>query len=497
MADFTELVDLAQERLGGAVVYANDEFFAPKENLLKASKPVWREGEYTDRGKWMDGWESRRRRVPGHDFCIVRLGVPGIVRGVVVDTAFFRGNFPPECSIDACSIDGHAEPDALLADEVKWSEILPRSKLAGDSVNTFPVDAARRATHLRFHIYPDGGVARLRVYGEVMPAPRWMGRAGAEVDLALVEHGGAVVAASDMFFGSRHNLVMPGRSVNMGDGWETKRSRREGFDWAVVRLAAEGVVSHIEIDTNHFKGNAPESASVEVCAGDDYERATWVEILGRVKLQPHTRHSFEVPLEAKATYARLRIWPDGGVSRLRLLGTVTRDGRTRFGLRRLDALTADEAERELLACCGSSAWAGAMVAKRPFASLEALTAASDAAWKSLSVTDQLEAFRAHPRIGERHAAVDYGAAARAWAEGEQAQMATAEQATRDALASENRVYEAKFGHVFLICATGKSGQEMLAAIRARIGNEREPEARIAAVEQEKITRLRLEKMVTR
>jgi allantoicase len=497
MADFTELVDLAQERLGGAVVYANDEFFAPKENLLKASKPVWREGEYTDRGKWMDGWESRRRRVPGHDFCIVRLGVPGIVRGVVVDTAFFRGNFPPACSIDACVFEGHPDPETLAGADVAWTEILPKSALAGDSINTFAVAAPWRATHVRFHIYPDGGVARLRVHGDVLPSARWMGRSGAEVDLASVEHGGAVVAASDMFFGSRHNLVMPGRSVNMGDGWETKRSRREGFDWAVVRLAAEGVVSRIEIDTNHFKGKAPESASIDVCDGDDFERGTWVEILGRTKLQPHTRHFFEIASETKATFARLRIWPDGGVSRLRLFGVVTLDGRMRFGLRRLDALTSDEAERELLACCGSAAWAKATAARRPFASLASLTAAGDAAWRALGAADQLEAFRAHPRIGERHAAADTGATSRAWAEGEQAHVASAEQATRDALATENRAYEAKFGHVFLICATGKTGDEMLAALRARMGNERDAEVAIAAEEQRKIMHLRLEKMVTR
>jgi allantoicase len=324
-----------------------------------------------------------------------------------------------------------------------------------------------------------------------------MGRAGAEVDLASVENGGAVVGASDMFFGSRHNLVMPGRSVNMGDGWETKRSRRDGFDWAVVRLAAEGVISRVEIDTNHFKGNAPESASIEVCDGDDFERGAWVEIVPRAKLQPHTRHFFEIADEAKATHARLRIWPDGGVSRLRLYGAVTLAGRTRFGLRRLAALTADEAERELLACCGSLAWAKAVVAKRPFLSLEALVSASDAAWEALGVDEKLEAFRAHPRIGERHAAVEHGATSRTWAEAEQARVVDAEQATRDALATENRAYEAKFGHVFLICATGKSADEMLAALRARMGHDREAEIRVAADEQRKITRLRLEKLVTR
>ncbi len=316
-----------------------------------------------------------------------------------------------------------------------------KSVLAGDSINTFAVATPWRATHLRFHIYPDGGVARLRVHGDVLPSARWMGRAGAEVDLASVEHGGAVVAASDMFFGSRHNLVMPGRSVNMGDGWETKRSRREGFDWAVVRLAAEGVVSRIEIDTNHFKGERPRERVDRGVRRRRLPRACQrhgSRSSGGTKLQPHTRHFFEIAAEAKATHARLRIWPDGGVSRLRSFGAVTLNGRTRFGLRRLDALTVDEAERELLACCGSGAWAKATAARRPFASLASLTAAGDAAWRALAAADQLEAFHAHPRIGERHAAADTGATSRAWAEGEQSHMASAEQATRDALATETR-----------------------------------------------------------
>src|SRR5437762_9383208 len=217
--DFTELIDLASERLGGAVLFANDDFFAEKENLLKPAAPIFIDGKYTDRGKWMDGWESRRCRTPGFDWCIVRLGLPGIVRGVVVDTSFFRGNYPEQCSLEACNVLGQPSVEQLLSDEISWREILPRSNLKGDSLNPFEVNDDGRVTHLRFKIFPDGGVARLRVYGEVLPDWQSIKRIGGQVDLAAVEHGGLVLSCSDMFFGHRHNLIMPGRALNMSDGW--------------------------------------------------------------------------------------------------------------------------------------------------------------------------------------------------------------------------------------------------------------------------------------
>ena len=168
--DFTELVDLAAERLGGAVLYANDEFFAPKEHLLKPAAPVFIEGKYTDRGKWMDGWETRRRRTPGFDWCLVRLGLSGIIRGVVVDTAHFKGNYPEQCSIEACAVDGQPDTEQLSSEATEWLEVLPQSQLKGDSLNPFVITSEQRWTHLRFKIYPDGGIARLRVYGEVATA---------------------------------------------------------------------------------------------------------------------------------------------------------------------------------------------------------------------------------------------------------------------------------------------------------------------------------------
>lgn len=332
--DFTELIDLAAERLGGAVLYANDDFFAPKENLLKASAPVFIEGKYTERGKWMDGWESRRKRVPGFDWCLVRLGLPGVVRGVVVDTSFFRGNYPESCSLEACVAGPNATAEGLTSDTTGWVEILPTSRLNGDSGNPFAVASGERFTHLRFKIYPDGGVARLRVYGEVVPDWERLRSRGGEIDLAAAENGGLVVSTSDEFFGHRHNLIMPGRGLDMSDGWETKRRRGPGHDWCVVKLGTTGTIRRVEVDTSHFKGNFPESCSLEVCRapGGVHDEAAlsslpWQEILARTKLQAHTRHLYEEELKSagEATHARFHIYPDGGVSRVRLYGTLSKD----------------------------------------------------------------------------------------------------------------------------------------------------------------------------
>src|SRR5258708_23624016 len=200
--DFTEYIDLAAERLGGRVLAANDEFFAPKENLLKAAAPIWVADKYTDVGKWMDGWETRRRRTPGYDWCIVKLGIAGTIHGVIVDTAFFKGNYPEYCELEACAIDGDPGVSLLEDPAMKWHALLPKSPLAGDAQNRFPLSPSGRMTHLRLKIYPDGGVARLRVHGEVVPDWPALESAGAEIDLAAVDQGGLVISSVDMFFGS-------------------------------------------------------------------------------------------------------------------------------------------------------------------------------------------------------------------------------------------------------------------------------------------------------
>ncbi|MGZ8853452.1 MAG: allantoicase [Thermoanaerobaculia bacterium] len=500
MSDFRELVDLAGEKLGGSVLYANDDFFAEKENLIKPGKPVWKEHEYTDRGKWMDGWESRRRRTPGHDFAILRLGARGVVRGVVVDTSFFRGNFPESCSIEGVSLSPLASVDELL--EAKWLPILGHSKLQGDSENIFAAGAPFAVTHLRFNIVPDGGVARLRVHGE--PVPDWhrAGGLGGEVDLAAVENGGEVLACSDAFFGPKNNLIMPGRALDMSDGWETRRRRGPGHDWVVVKLTTEGVVHRVEVDTNHFKGNFPDTASIE--GSTDLEN--WVDLLPRTRLLAHTRHLFVDELHGRGpfTHLRLNVFPDGGVSRLRVWGKATEEGRRAAVVRYVNTLA--EPERDLQSCCGSSKWVDAVAEARPFEDWKELTAAADRIWSDLGSDDQMEAFRAHPRIGER---VIPSAAAlrpdsspssrlgmtRGWTADEQSGTHTASSDTMNALAKGNGEYEEKFGHIYLVCATGRSAEDLLANLRERMKNDPATEARVAAEEQRKITALRLEKLV--
>ena len=328
--EFTELIDLASEKLGGAVLAANDDFFAPKENLLKPAAPIWIEGKYTDLGKWMDGWETRRRRSPRleetFDWCVIRLGMPGEVNGVVVDTAFFRGNYPSHCSLEACTVDGQPDISKLLNADTTWTEILPVSALQGDSQNKFEINQTGRVTHLRFKIYPDGGVARLRVYGNVLPNWDEMRKRNSEIDLAAAENGGDVPLASDMFFGHRHNLIMPGLAQDMSDGWESQRRRGPGHDWCIVKLGTKGTITRIEIDTSHFKGNYPESCSLEggFLSGSDLDTIAWHELLPMSKLQAHTKHLFADELSdlGDITHVRFNIYPDGGVSRLRLYGRI-------------------------------------------------------------------------------------------------------------------------------------------------------------------------------
>jgi allantoicase len=482
MTDFLEFVDLASERLGGSVLYATDDYFAEKENLLKPHAAVWKEHEYTDRGKWMDGWESRRKRVPGHDFAIVRLGAPGIVRGVVVDTAFFRGNYPSHCSIEGAFARPEADVDALLGDGTEWIEILPHQPLRGDSQNLFAIGSTFAFTHIRLRIFPDGGVARFRVHGEVVPEWRRHGGLGQEQDLAAVENGGTVLTCSDAFFGPKHNLIMPGRAHNMSDGWETKRRRGPGHDWVIVQLATEGVVRRIEIDTAHFKGNFPDTASIEASHGGE----TYVELLARTKLLAHTRHVFdEVQNVGAVTHLRLNVYPDGGVSRLRVHALATARGREGALAQRLNTRMDAELRRELVACCGSQRWIEQMMKARPFD--DGVLSTADAIWNVLAPEDWQEAFAAHPRIGERKADRFSG--------GEQAGTSGATSETMSALAAANQEYEAKFGHIYIVCATGKSADEMLAIARQRLGNDAQTELKAAAEEQRKITRLRLLKLV--
>jgi allantoicase len=186
-------------------------------------------------------------------------------------------------------------------------------------------------THLRLNIFPDGGVARLRVHGDVTVDWTRVGTGNRAVDLAALVHGGLVLAASDVHYGATDNMLMPGRAKHMGDGWETKRRRGPGHDWAIVRLGAPGILAKVEIDTSHFKGNFPDTASIEGTFAPDasletLSSAAWREVLPQTKLKAHHRHYFSKELRYRGplSHVRLNIFPDGGVSRFRVHGTVAR-----------------------------------------------------------------------------------------------------------------------------------------------------------------------------
>jgi allantoicase len=489
--DFTRLPDLAARSLGGGVVAANDELFAERENLIKPEAPAYSTYTFGHKGQVYDGWETRRRREPGHDWAIARLGAAGVVRGVVVDTAFFKGNYPPEVSVEGTGVEGYPSPAELQ--EAEWVTLVPRSAVKGDAQNLFPVQAPQRVTHARLSIYPDGGVARLRVHGEVVPDPRFL--ATGTIDLAALVNGGVVTGCSNMFYSSPTNLISPGEARVMGEGWETARRRDDGNDWVEFRLAGPGVVRLAEIDTRYFVGNAPGWASLrgrDARTADPGDPGAWTELLGRTRLQPDTRHLFRLPATAEVTDVRLDVFPDGGLARVRLYGDLSVQGLAELGLRWLNSVPAAQAGQLLASCCASRAWVERMAAGRPYADLDALLEASDRAIRELGRDDLAEALSGHPRIGQRAAGASTEAT---WSRQEQASVADADAEVRAALVEGNRAYEQRFGHVFLVRASGRSARELLAALRQRLGNDPDTEWGVVAEELGEITRLRLERLL--
>jgi allantoicase len=378
---FTELPDLAVRALGGSVVYANDELYAERENLITAAPAVFAPATFGLKGQVYDGWETRRRREPGHDHAIVRLGAAGIIHGVVVDTSFFTGNYPPEVSVEATGAEGFPAPADLAGAD--WVMLVPRSPAKGDARNAFEVSDPHRYTHVRLSIYPDGGVARLRVHGEVVPDPRFL---AGTLDLAAAENGGTITGCSDMFYSSAAHLIAPGRARTMGEGWENARRRDDGNDWVSVRLALPGRIRYAELDTSLFVGNAPGWARLsgsgpgsgfgsggrmgpapEAGPGPGADSGfgsggrmgpapeagpgpgagsgagsgsgeEWFGLLPRTRLQPDTRHRFRLAGSPAVAAARLDVYPDGGMARLRLWGEADPAAHQAAAARWLDAL---------------------------------------------------------------------------------------------------------------------------------------------------------------
>jgi allantoicase len=358
------VTDLASRWLGGSVVAASDESFGEKENLLTPAPAAFEPGRYGPRGEIVDGWETRRRRSPGHDWAIIRLGAPGVITAVDVDTSFFTGNFPAEVSVEACGCEGYPAPEELTG----WEQLVPRSALAGDSHNVFPVTDGRRYTHLRLSAYPDGGIARLRVPGRVVPDPR--GLEDLTIDLAGQEYGGVVVASSDDYFTSAAHLNRPDRARTMGEGWETRRRRDGGHDHVVFRLAFPGVVRRIVVDTAHFKYNASAEVALTGSAQDPPPPAgspAWRPLLGRTRLQPDTRHEFASQCDQPVATVRLDAFPDGGLSRVRLFGRIDPAARRAAGYRWFNSLPAAQAVRCLTDAGLEPGLAAALAGRRPLA----------------------------------------------------------------------------------------------------------------------------------
>ncbi len=326
-------VDLASERVGGEAIDCSDDFFAEMENLLKPTRGIFIDDKYTERGKWMDGWESRRSygRDDGRDYdwCVIRLGISGSIQGFDVDTNFFRGNAPESVSIEVC--ESKTQPDA----DTQWHTLLDKSEVDAHSQNIFIIDHEKEKnwTHVRLNIFPDGGVARLRVYGDA--DTNWDHYIEGElINLAAIKNGAKALLVSDMFFSDKNNLLMPGRGKDMGDGWETKRRRDPGPDWSIVKLAVKGSIEKVMIDTCHFKGNYPDTFMLEALLVDNelaedfdvnaIETHQWIPIIAQTKLHAHREHIFIddilVDSEQVFSHVRLSIYPDGGISRMHVYG---------------------------------------------------------------------------------------------------------------------------------------------------------------------------------
>jgi allantoicase len=425
----------------------------------------------------MDGWETRRRREPGHDWCVLALGIPGAIRSVTVDTSHFTGNYPESFSLEACGVgaDERLEP-------ATWEELVPRTALSGDSVAVFDVNDFHRVTHLRLNIYPDGGVARLRVDGDPIPMMQEVCPQDGRTDLASSLVGGEATDASDVHYSPPSNMLRPTEPAGMWDGWETKRRRGPGHDWATFRLGLPGMVEQIEVDTRFFLGNCPGWVSVSL--SDD--ASTWNEVVAGAEMKPDAVNVIDLEQAAHAGYLRLDIHPDGGVARIRVRGRPDRDAAGRLRLLYLNALFDEEARRFFHTACAATAWVDEMMGGRPFRDVETVLARATTAFDSVSKGDWVEAFAGHPRIGDKGDHV---------ANREQSGAAGADDLVLAELAEVNTAYEEAHGFTYIVYASGKTAEEMLAIARARLGNTTEEELANAAGEQRAITETRLRRML--
>ena len=318
------LIDLAQSRLGSKIIFKTDEFFAPARRIINPWPPIFKEGVFDKNGKWMDGWETRRKRGKGHDYLILKLGKPGRIHKIDVDTSYFSGNHPSKISIEACF-----NKKKIFNKKIKWTTIVKKSVTKANSHHFFNIKNKNIFSHIKLNIFPDGGVARLRVYGS-MNLNKNFGKN--IVNLTSVLNGAVPIVCNNEHFGRAENILAPGIGKNMGDGWETRRSRGKNFDWLIVKCAAPGKINKIQIDTHHFKGNFPDKCSIQAAYIDKNissknlinKSKNWNFLINKSKLYANRKHNFKNKLMSnkKINFIKINIFPDGGISRVRAYGKV-------------------------------------------------------------------------------------------------------------------------------------------------------------------------------
>lgn len=319
-------IDLISTALGGKVLGYSDQWFAEADNLINPAAPIRQQGKMVYTGAWYDGWETRRHNTEPFDWVVIRLGVAsGTVEGVEVDTAFFSGNHAPAISVEGCFSQDDDQVLSWKGGRGDWETILGIQECGPSQRFGWKLDAPtpKQYTHVRLNMYPDGGIARFRLFGHAVPV--FPDDTEAIFDLAAAQNGGVAVSCSDQHFGTKDNLILPGRGKDMGDGWETARSRTKGHvDWTIIKLGAAGYIQNFIADTAHFRGNYPQQVKLEAIEwkgdtepGPDVEG--WVQVTEPIKCKPDLEHPAESLVKDKAfTHVKLIIVPDGGVKRLRV-----------------------------------------------------------------------------------------------------------------------------------------------------------------------------------
>lgn len=313
------IIDLAQPRLGSSVIYCTDDFFAKASRIISPVDPVFIPDKFDNNGKWMDGWESRRKRIKGNDYLILKLGRAGKIKKVLIDTAHFSGNQPDKFSLLATTDNNF--------NKAKWTTLIQPTKAKPSSKHFFTIKNNNSFKFVKLNIFPDGGIARLRIYGEIDTSLLNISK-NKNINLASLENGASIFACNNEHFGQAENILAKGKAKNMGDGWETRRRRGAGYDWVIIKCL-NGFIKEFEISTHHFKGNYPYQFSLQGIKCNESKLklkkillspTLWKTLINPSYLKAHKVHKFSIAKKININYLKLNIYPDGGVSRVKALG---------------------------------------------------------------------------------------------------------------------------------------------------------------------------------